>query len=77
MVDGEIVTDLVDADKCLSDAEEHLLKKDYKKCHDNINEARTLIQDIIKRDESSGDVELERSKNISKSMTMPYSEKFG
>jgi len=76
-MEREIVNDVLDADKCLLEAEDSLTKKDYKRCHDLINEARELLQCIIKLDEDdSRDVELERSKAATHSMTLPYTEKF-
>ena len=76
-MDPEITSNLIDADKCLAESEDFLLQKNVERCHDKINEARELIQEILKLDERKGDMELERSKILSKSHTLPYSEKFG
>ena len=76
-MDREIVNTVLDADKCLMDADDLLAKKNLTQCHEKIREARDLLLEIVKEDERDGtDVELERSKSATKSMTLPYSEKF-
>jgi hypothetical protein len=76
-VEREIVNNIVEADKCLNEASEHLVKKEYQVVSDKIAQARDVLHEIIRENESDESaMDMERSKSMRKSMTLPYSEKF-